>query len=162
MSLLHVPKLREFWAEMLEDGPRLRPDEAQTLLSGLGLNILEVNRFVLAERPPFEAFERWIIATNGGSLDEAELDRLRRALRGEMVGSACGDLSGVEGLSGEGDADIAGRFQAMLLRAPGTRVEGGTDEIMRNIIAERVLGLPGDIRVDKDVPFNKVPTKGRN
>jgi len=25
-----------------------------------------------------------------------------------------------------------------------------------------VLGLPGDIRVDKDVPFNKIPTKGRN
>jgi hypothetical protein len=32
---------------------------------------------------------------------------------------------------------------------------------MRNIIAERVLGLPGDIRVDKDVPFNKIPTRGR-
>jgi len=31
---------------------------------------------------------------------------------------------------------------------------------MRNIIAERVLGLPGDIRVDKDVPFNKIPTQG--
>ena len=54
-----------------------------------------------------------------------------------------------------------GKFQAMLLRAPGTRVEGGTDEIMRNIIAERVLGLPGDIPVDRDVPFNRIPTKGR-
>jgi alkylation response protein AidB-like acyl-CoA dehydrogenase len=54
-----------------------------------------------------------------------------------------------------------GRFQAMLLRSPATRVEGGTDEILRNIIAERVLGLPGDIRVDKDVPFNKIPTSGR-
>ena len=64
-------------------------------------------------------------------------------------------------LSGPEDAEVAGKFQAMLLRAPGTRVEGGTDEIMRNIIAERVLGLPGDIRVDKDVPFNKIPTKGR-
>ena len=63
--------------------------------------------------------------------------------------------------SGPEDAEVAGKFQAMLLRAPGTRVEGGTDEIMRNIIAERVLGLPGDIRVDKDVPFNKIPTKGR-
>ena len=53
------------------------------------------------------------------------------------------------------------RFQAMLLRSPATRVEGGTDEILRNIIAERVLGLPADIRVDKDVPFNKIPTSGR-
>ncbi len=72
------------------------------------------------------------------------------------------DLQGASGvLSGPEDAEVAGKFQAMLLRAPGTRVEGGTDEIMRNIIAERVLGLPGDIRVDKDVPFNKIPTKGR-
>jgi alkylation response protein AidB-like acyl-CoA dehydrogenase len=55
----------------------------------------------------------------------------------------------------------SGRFQRMLLRSPATRVEGGTDEILRNIIAERVLGLPGDIRVDKDVPFNKIPTSAR-
>ena len=55
-------------------------------------------------------------------------------------------------------AAAVGRFQAMLLRSPATRVEGGTDEILRNIIAERVLGLPADIRVDKDVPFNQIPT----
>jgi alkylation response protein AidB-like acyl-CoA dehydrogenase len=72
------------------------------------------------------------------------------------------DLQGAAGvLSGPEDAEVAGKFQAMLMRSPGTRVEGGTDEIMRNIIAERVLGLPGDIRVDKDVPFNQIPTKGR-
>ena len=54
-----------------------------------------------------------------------------------------------------------GRFQAMLLRSPATRIEGGSDEILRNIIAERVLGLPGDIRVDKGVAFKDIPTSGR-
>jgi alkylation response protein AidB-like acyl-CoA dehydrogenase len=53
------------------------------------------------------------------------------------------------------------RFQAMMMRSPATRIEGGSDEILRNIIGERVLGLPGDIRVDKAVPFNQIPTSGR-
>ena len=47
-------------------------------------------------------------------------------------------------------------FQEALLFSPGLRIAGGTDEILRNIIAERVLGLPPDIRVDKDKPFNQL------
>ncbi|WP_304170689.1 acyl-CoA dehydrogenase family protein [Phenylobacterium aquaticum] len=72
------------------------------------------------------------------------------------------DLQGQAGVISDPDqAEAAARFQAMLLRSPATRVEGGTDEILRNIIAERVLGLPGDIRVDKDVAFKDIPTSGR-
>jgi alkylation response protein AidB-like acyl-CoA dehydrogenase len=55
-------------------------------------------------------------------------------------------------------SDAAGLFQATYMASPGLRIAGGTDEIMANIIAERVLGLPQDIRVDKGIPFNEVPT----
>lgn len=51
-----------------------------------------------------------------------------------------------------------GLFQEACLYAPGKRIAGGTDEILRNIIAERVLGLPGDLRVDRNVPFDEIPT----
>jgi len=72
------------------------------------------------------------------------------------------DLQAQMGIVNDPELSAANaRFQAMLLRSPATRVEGGTDEILRNIIAERVLGLPADVRVDKDVPFNQIPTSGR-
>ena len=48
-------------------------------------------------------------------------------------------------------------FQEAWIMSPALRIGGGTDEILRNIIAEQVLGLPGDIRVDKDMPFNASP-----
>ncbi len=55
-------------------------------------------------------------------------------------------------------AEGSARFQAMLLRSPAVRIEGGTDQILRNIIGERVLGLPDDMRADKGLPFNEIPS----
>ena len=51
-----------------------------------------------------------------------------------------------------------GLFAQAFLASPGIRIAGGSDEILRNIIAERVLNLPGDIRVDRDVPYNEIPS----
>lgn len=69
------------------------------------------------------------------------------------------DLQGQGGVAVDADCtEAGGRFQAMLLRSPAVRIEGGTDEVLRNIIGERVLGLPPDMRADRGMPFNKVPT----
>ncbi len=49
-------------------------------------------------------------------------------------------------------------FQETFLSSPGGRIAGGTDEVLRTIIAERVLGMPGDIRLDKGVAFSAIPS----
>jgi len=51
----------------------------------------------------------------------------------------------------------ADTLQKAFLRSRANTIEGGTTEVMANILGERVLGLPGDVRVDRDVPWAEVP-----
>jgi alkylation response protein AidB-like acyl-CoA dehydrogenase len=67
------------------------------------------------------------------------------------------DLFDAGGMLGTDTAPWAGEWHAGFLGMPGLRIGGGTDLVQRNIIGERVLGLPGDIRVDTDVPWSRIP-----
>lgn len=93
---------------------------------------------------------------------EASIGKLVSASKLQEIATFAIDLIGMSGAVMEPDlAPMHARFQDALLYAPSKRIAGGTDEIMRNIIAERVLGLPGDVRADKGMAFSQIPTGSR-
>ena len=93
---------------------------------------------------------------------ESSIGKLVNASKLQDIASFGMDLLGSAGIVMNQDlAPYQALFQDALLSSPSLRIAGGTDEILRNIIAERVLGLPSDIRVDKTLPFNQLPTGSR-
>ncbi|HEY8336192.1 MAG TPA: acyl-CoA dehydrogenase [Tardiphaga sp.] len=149
------PELFEFCSNlMLEDGPAI---DDRTVRSKLA------NWAVKSSGLKYTSY-RAVSALSKGERPgpENSIGKLVAGAMAQDIATFAMDLQGASGmLTDPAMAEVGGQFQAMLLQSPSIRIAGGTDEILRNIIAERVLGLPGDIRVDKDVPFNKIPTKGR-
>ena len=98
---------------------------------------------------------------------EGSIAKLMFAEVNKRIYELCVDMLGPAGTvgytyemkrsEGLGLTGPAGSSRKMFLRARANSIEGGTSEIQRNIMGERVLGLPGDVRVDKDRPWSQVP-----
>ena len=90
---------------------------------------------------------------------ENSIGKLLNANRMQDIGNAAIEGEDHYGIiSDPALAPMQGAFHNAYMWAPGLRIAGGTDEILRNIIAERVLGLPQDARADKGIAFKDLPT----
>ena len=90
---------------------------------------------------------------------ENSIGKLVGAPKRQDMASFAIDLLEASGVIADAElSELANKFQEEYMTSPGLRIAGGTDEVMANIIAERVLGMPQDVRVDKGIPFNEVPT----
>ena len=104
-------------------------------------------------------------ATAGGPGPEGSIGKLVGAELNQHIYEWCMDLLGPEGIlyhtydleRGDADADWRGPVQQRFLRSRANTIEGGTSEVMRNILGERVLGLPGDLRPDAGMPWKEIP-----
>ncbi len=104
---------------------------------------------------------------SGNPGPEGSVGKLAQAEINKKMWETALDVLGSDGLAFEagyalrqgdfhvGTPEALAKYQ--FLRSRANSIEGGTSEIMKNILGERVLGLPGDPRVDKDVPWKDVP-----
>ena len=98
---------------------------------------------------------------------EGSVSKLAQAEINKRMWETAIDVLGNDGLAFEAGYELRQGFGGMdstealakyqFLRSRANSIEGGTSEIMRNILGERVLGLPGEPRVDKEIAWKDVP-----
>ena len=129
----------------LEDGG-FRERLAEWYVASEGLKLTRLRSMTALSRGqtpgPEASIGKVVAARQMQELATEALDRLDQ--HGTVVDTEIGSL--VQG------------FQNNFFWGAAMRIAGGTDEILKNVIAERVLGLPPDMRVDRDVPFKDIPS----
>ncbi|MEQ8263898.1 acyl-CoA dehydrogenase family protein [Pseudohaliea sp.] len=125
------------------ENPAARQVIVDTLVQDVGLN--EIHARALQS-----------IAEGKEPGPEGSIRKLVVSGKRQRLAAAAMDLMGADGVAIDPAAEMNESFQASWIRAPAGRVAGGTDEILKNTIAERVLGLPQDYRPDKGVPYREL------
>jgi alkylation response protein AidB-like acyl-CoA dehydrogenase len=145
-----ISQVMELWTTAGLDDPILR-DELIHLwaeVEAFRLTSIRANEMAAAGTPgPEGSTGKWAWATQNKEIASFALDLL--GLDGTLY---------PDGYRLARPASFEGRTpQHGFLRTRANSIEGGTSEIMLNILGERVLGLPGEPRVDKDLPWKEVP-----
>jgi alkylation response protein AidB-like acyl-CoA dehydrogenase len=113
----------------------------------------------MVERQGLRSIHRRALAAIGEGKEpgpEGSIRKLRLARRRQIMGELALDLLGAAGVVLDDDASKTNDPAWSWIEVPGGRIAGGTDEILRNTIAEKILSLPQDYRPDKKVPFNQI------
>lgn len=143
------PQLMDTLRLVKEQLPSVAEDEStQQLMADWYVAESGINNF----------YARLLTGVSHGQLPgpEAALSKLIIARKLQVQSAAIMDFFGPAGAIFP-DAKVlrSNDYRMAWLEAAGYRIAGGTDEILRNTIAERVLGLPDDLRPDKDIPFEE-------
>lgn len=124
-----------------------------------------VRRWVEAEVLRLTSLRAQAQASAGTPGPSGSIGKLASAELNQRIFETAIDLCGADGLVFEAGYPLerarvvefyTSDVKKAFLRSRANSIEGGTSEVMRNILGERVLGLPGDVRVDKDAPWSDV------
>jgi len=139
LSVRALSRLAE--ANGLKDDPVVRQGIAdvyigQTIMKFIGLRI------------------RAAVTSGRAPGPEGSIAKLAGALLARKTSDLAIAIAGPRGQAWDDERD--GRWAQLVLSTPASRIAGGTDEVQRNIIGERVLGLPKEPQVDRDIPFKQL------
>jgi alkylation response protein AidB-like acyl-CoA dehydrogenase len=154
----NIRVLMSLWAERCKNGP---VDPA--------LRDKVARRWIEAELLRLTNLRARASASSGTPGPEGSVAKLFSAELNKRVSETCIDVLGADGMlypdgypmSRPRDAGLFGdNARQMFLRMRAQSIEGGTSEVMRNILGERVLGLPKEPQADRDLPWSKVLRSG--